>query len=84
MELSEIVDIDALRGLCESFTAFNMVGTALLDLDGNVLIATGWQDICTFFHRVNPVTACRCRESDTIIAGRLRQSEPYNVWVQLF
>jgi PAS domain S-box-containing protein len=45
-----------------------------------VLISTGWQDICTRFHRVNEATACRCRESDTSLAGALKTGEPYNVY----
>lgn len=80
LNLSELVDIGELRGLCEGFTAVTGAVTAVLDLDGNVLIATGWQDICTQFHRVNPMTCARCRESDTILAGQLRKGDLYNVY----
>lgn len=80
MNLSELVDIGELRGLCESFTAITGAVTAVLDLEGNVLIATGWQDICTKFHRVNPQTCARCLESDTVLAGHLSQGNTYNVY----
>jgi len=80
LNLSELVDIGELRGLCESFTEITGAVTAVLDLDGNVLVATGWQDICTQFHRANPLTCARCLESDTIIAGRLSKGDPYNVY----
>ncbi|MDD2899749.1 MAG: PocR ligand-binding domain-containing protein [Desulfuromonadaceae bacterium] len=80
MKFSELVNIDELRELCESFTAITGAVTALLELDGSILIATGWQDICTHFHRVNDATACRCRESDTILAGGLTKGDPYNVY----
>ena len=80
MNLSELVNIDEFRGLCESFTAITGAVTAVLDLDGNVLVATGWQDICTRFHRVNPQTCARCLESDTILAGHLKQGDAYNVY----
>lgn len=80
MKFSELVNIDELRGLCESYTAITGAVTALLELDGTILIATGWQDICTRFHRVNDATACRCRESDTILAGGLTKGEPYNFY----
>ena len=80
MKLSELVNIDELRKLCESFTALSTIATAMLDLDGNVLIATGWQDVCTCFHRVHPETVKRCRESDTILAAQLRLGEKYNVY----
>ncbi len=80
MKFSELVNINELRELCESYTANTGAATALLELDGTILIATGWQDICTRFHRVNEATACRCRESDTILAGGLTKGERYNVY----
>ena len=80
MKFSEIVNVEELRELCESYTAITGAVTALLELDGDILIATGWQDICTRFHRVNDATACRCRESDTILAGGLTKGVQYNVY----
>jgi len=80
MKFVDLVDIGALRGLCESFTELTGAVTAILDLEGTILVATGWQRICTQFHRVNPETAARCRQSDTVLAGRLHSGEPYNVY----
>ena len=80
MKFKDLVDIGVLRELCESFTTLTGAVTAILDLEGNILVATGWQRICTEFHRVNPQTASRCRQSDTILAGRLRDGETYNVY----
>jgi PAS domain S-box-containing protein len=45
--------------------------SAILDSDGNILAATGWQDICTRFHRVHPEACKRCRESDAYIKAHL-------------
>ncbi len=80
MKFVGLVDIGALRGLCESFTELTGAVTAILDLEGTILVATGWQRICTQFHRVNPQTASRCHQSDTVLAGRLRGGETYNVY----
>jgi len=80
LRFSELVNIDELRELCESFTATIGAVTAILDLEGNILVATGWQDVCTCFHRVHSTTAGRCYESDTILAGQLRKGERYNVY----
>ena len=80
MKFSEIVDIEELRGICEDITALTGAVMAILDLDGKILIATGWQDICVRFHRVNAITAARCHESDTILAGKLEKGEEYNVY----
>jgi diguanylate cyclase (GGDEF)-like protein/PAS domain S-box-containing protein len=80
VSFSEIVDLAELRGICEEFTALTGAVMAILDLDGNILIATGWQDICTQFHRVHPETSARCNESDTVLAGKLKKGEAYNVY----
>lgn len=80
MKFAEIVDIDELQRICESFTAMTGAVMAILDLDGNILVATGWKEICTRYHRVNPCTASRCQESDTILAGKLEAGEKYNVY----
>jgi PAS domain S-box-containing protein len=80
MKFSELVNLEDLKKLCENFTAMTGMVAAILDLEGNVLIATGWQDICTCFHRVHPITAKRCRESDTILAGKLAESDQANVY----
>jgi len=77
---TELVDIDELRRIFEDLTLLTSAPAALLDVEGNILIATGWRDICTRFHRVHPETARRCRESDTDLAGRLRAGEPYNIY----
>ncbi|UCV29856.1 PocR ligand-binding domain-containing protein [Ferribacterium limneticum] len=80
VKLTDLLDISELQGLCESYTAVTGAVTALLDLEGKILVSTGWQDICSRFHRVNPLTAKRCRESDTLLAGKLAHGEPYNVY----
>ena len=43
----------------------------LLDTNENNLIAVGWQDICMQFHRVDPVSCARCRESDAYLKEHL-------------
>jgi len=80
MRFAELVDLADLKSLCESFTAATGVVTAILDLDGNILSATGWQGICTLFHRVHPVASQRCRESDTVLASQLQAGQAYNVY----
>jgi PAS domain S-box-containing protein len=75
--ISELIDIDELHTLCEYFTELSGFATAILDMEGNVLTAAGWQDICTHYHRRNPETVARCRESEQYLVSRLRQGEKY-------
>jgi chemotaxis signal transduction protein/ligand-binding sensor protein len=78
--LSDILDIDNLQSVMEKFTEMTGNGTGIIDLEGNVLVASGWQDICTKFHRVHPETLQRCTESDVALASRLKKGEKYNVY----
>ncbi len=79
-KFKDIFNIEELQKLCESFTSISGVVTAVLDLEGNVLVATGWQPICTQFHRVNPESSKLCTESDTVVASKLRLGEKYTVY----
>ena len=56
-------------------TPVTKMGFALIDLKGNVLVGTGWQDICTKFHRVNPQTCKNCVESDLELTRGLENGE---------
>src|SRR5512137_1927923 len=80
-ELARLIDLDRVQRICDSLSAAFDVALAVLDLSGTVLIATGWQDICTRFHRENPETLRGCLESDLSINQRLveglDQSEHY-------
>jgi signal transduction histidine kinase/CheY-like chemotaxis protein len=77
---TEIFDIPTLTRLCQSFTDLRGNAIALLDLEGNVHIATGWKDICTRFHRGCAESASRCTESDTVLAGQLKEGKRYNIY----
>lgn len=80
LSLNDLMDTPAYQKLTESFTRLVGVSTAILDLEGKVLTGSGWQKLCTEFHRKHPTTAKRCLESDTILANRLTSGEKYNVY----
>jgi polar amino acid transport system substrate-binding protein len=65
LELSEIVDCEMLQSMLEDFYRITGMLGAVLDVSGKVLVAIGWQDICTKFHRCHPDTLLNCIESDT-------------------
>ncbi|MDE5417416.1 PAS domain S-box protein [Labilibaculum sp. DW002] len=67
LELSDIIDTEILQSLMEDFYQITGMLGAVLDISGKVLVAVGWQDICTKFHRCNPDTLKNCIESDTIL-----------------
>ncbi len=67
LELSDIIDTKVLQSLMEDFYRLTGMLGALIDLSGKILVAVGWQDICTKFHRCHPETDKHCIESDTIL-----------------
>ena len=67
LELSDIIDTEVLQSLLEDFHKLTGILGAILDVSGKVLVAVGWQDICTKFHRCNPDSLKNCLESDTIL-----------------
>lgn len=73
LQLSNIIDVEALQSMMNDF--YNLTGMlgAVLDLSGKVLVAVGWQDICTKFHRCNKKTLKNCLESDTILTKNVPQ-----------
>ena len=64
LNLADVIDIQAIQSMMDDFFNLTNIGIAILDLHGKVLIATGWQDICTQFHRNHPESCRNCLESD--------------------
>jgi C4-dicarboxylate-specific signal transduction histidine kinase len=71
---TQLVDLERIRQLLEALFRITGMVSAILDTDENILVAVGWQDICTRFHRAHPVASLRCRESDAYIKAHLHDS----------
>ncbi len=67
LELTDIFDIPSLQKMMDELYKLTGITSAILDIKGKVIVASGWQDICTRFHRVNPGTCRNCLESDTLL-----------------
>jgi PAS domain S-box-containing protein len=78
--IQDLIDIERLQALLESYSEASSITTALVDLDGNVLIATGWKDICSKMHRLCPEATKKCTERDTDIAREMVIGSEYNVY----
>lgn len=73
--LGEIIDASAVQALMDDFYGLTGLLGAVLDLDGRVLVAAGWQDVCSRFHRVHPGTRQNCLESDLILTQGVPRGE---------
>jgi ligand-binding sensor protein len=79
--ITDLIDIDELRGLFEKFTLATGFTIGFLDHPGlNILVATGWRDICTKFHRDCPVSAEICIKSNRHLLNTL--DEPGKVVIE--
>lgn len=75
LELSEIVDVPTLASLMETFSTLTDMTVAILDTRGTILVASGWRDICTKFHRETPTTEAFCTECDLYLASNMAPGE---------
>jgi two-component system cell cycle sensor histidine kinase/response regulator CckA len=70
--ISELVDLSTIQKLAEGHYQATGMPIGIIDAnDGSVLVATGWQDICTLFHRAHPSSLRYCQESDNYIKSHL-------------
>jgi nitrogen-specific signal transduction histidine kinase/ligand-binding sensor protein len=75
IELDAIINTEEIQSIMNEFCHLTNMVTAILDLKGKVIEATGWQDICVKFHRITPKTALNCTESDLFLAKNLKPGE---------
>ncbi len=75
LELNDIIDAPSIQKLMDSFYELAQIPMAIIDINGNVLVCVGWQDICTKFHRVHPESCKNCIQSDTHLTHGISEGE---------
>ncbi|MBI5572493.1 MAG: PAS domain S-box protein [Desulfomonile tiedjei] len=71
LDLADVIDTAAIQSLMDAFYNLTRIPVGIIDLSGKILVATGWQEICTTFHRSHPETCQYCIESDTVLTRDL-------------
>jgi signal transduction histidine kinase len=74
-EIASLLEAPTLQGMMNYFYQVTRIGMAIIDLKGNILVATGWQDICTQFHRIHPKSRANCIESDIHLSGKVKAGD---------
>ena len=54
LTFAQLVDTEQIQRMLESQYKLTGAPSSILDTDERTLIAVGWQEICTRFHRVHP------------------------------
>ncbi len=70
LDLEEIIDVPEFQALMDDFHKLTGIGSAIVNDTGKVLVAAGWQEICTRFHRMHPESLRNCIESDIQLGGQ--------------
>ncbi len=78
MKLSQLIDFGPIQNMVEANYRGGGLPIGITDpYDGEVFAAAGWQEICTKFHRVNPISKQRCIESGRHLSNRIKDGKPY-------
>jgi len=80
VKILELIDFEKVDILLEGFNQTTGFVTAILDLEGKVLSKSGWRQMCTHFHRMNPESAKLCTISDTVLANSMAEGEKYHFY----
>ncbi|MCP3900114.1 MAG: PAS domain S-box protein, partial [Desulfobacteraceae bacterium] len=73
----ELVDMSKLQDLTDELYNASSIPSAIVAMDGEVLTGSGWQRICTDFHRKHPQIEKECIKSDIKIRKALDRGEPF-------
>ncbi len=74
VNLPDIIEVPEIQSLID-FYKLTKIGLAIVDLEGNILVRVGWQDICTKFHRVHETTKANCVKSDCYLTKNVQDGK---------
>ena len=74
--LGKLIEIPELNEVLQRLNEAVGITTAVDDLGGNALAVSGFQKLCRF-HRDNPETCERCRQSDQSLLEQARSNRGY-------
>jgi two-component system, cell cycle sensor histidine kinase and response regulator CckA len=69
--LISMIDVPRLQRILDRFVRISGVSPAIMDADGNLILASGWVEICTRFHRNCPAAEARCKASNADITAEI-------------
>jgi ligand-binding sensor protein len=74
--LQDLLDLKHFQELQNRLNEIYCFPSAIIDNEGNILTATGWQEICTEFHRKNTYSEALCINSDKYIKDHIQDANP--------
>jgi PAS domain S-box-containing protein len=78
--IKDLIDIESLHKTLEKFSSATGFTTGFVEYPSQkILIATGWRDICTKFHRAFPESATHCKNSNIYLTKQLKELQDLNI-----
>lgn len=78
--IRDLVDLDRLSRIFEEFSQATGFTTGFVSYPNQeVLIGTGWRDICTKFHRACPESVRHCKESNLSLTKQLKNLQELSI-----
>lgn len=74
-DLTAVFDLPLIQKMMDDLYTVTGIGFSIIDLKGKVLVGTGWQEICTDFHRRSPQACTNCIESDLALTAGVKRGE---------
>ncbi len=75
-KLEDLIDIKHFQDIQDRLNKIYTFPSSIIDNGGNILTATGWQEICTDFHRKNKECKKACIQSDKYILDHINEADP--------
>ncbi|MBI4774426.1 MAG: PocR ligand-binding domain-containing protein [Deltaproteobacteria bacterium] len=76
----DLVDVPKLQELTDELYRATAIPSSIITIEGEVLTGSGWQRICTEFHRQHPEIERECIESDIRIRKGIADGEPFVIY----
>ena len=73
----ELIDVPKLQELTNELYMATSIPSAIITMEGEVLTGSGWQRICTEFHRQHTQIEKECIKSDIKIRKKLDEGESF-------
>lgn len=75
LSLGDVMDATLFQNIMDYFYELTGIPVGIIDMNGNIIVKEGWQDICVNFHRLNPASCKNCLESDFEITKGIEVGE---------
>jgi PAS domain S-box-containing protein len=79
-ELEELIDVPRLQDLTDRLYEAAGIPSAIITTTGKILTGSGWQRICTDFHRMHREIERMCIASDTALHERMEEGDPFAMY----